>query len=85
VIPAGISNWGAYALVAALSVLSGKLLMRPPEHELAVLKALLDAGAVDGCTKERALSVDGLRWDDYASTIAGIYEATRASLISATP
>lgn len=85
VITAGISNWGAFALVAALSLLAGRLLMRPPEHELAVLKALLAAGAVDGCTKEAALSVDGLPWDDYASTIADIYEATRASLISVTP
>ncbi len=85
VIPAGISNWGAFALVAALSLLSGKLLMRPPEHERAVLKALLAAGAVDGLTRQQTLSVDGLPWDDYASTLADIYEATRASLISATP
>ena len=84
VIPAGISNWGAFALVAALSLVAGKLLMRPPEHELVVLKALLAAGAVDGCTKEAALSVDGLAWDDYASTIADIYEMTRAGLINAT-
>lgn len=85
VIPAGISNWGAFALVAALSLLAGKLLMRPPEHELAVLKALFAAGAVDGCTKKPALSVDGLPWADYARTIADIYEATQANLISATP
>lgn len=38
-IPSGISNWGAYALVAALSVLSGRCLMRPPEHELPFRKA----------------------------------------------
>jgi hypothetical protein len=85
VITAGISNWGAFALVAALSLLADRLLMRPPEHELAVLEALLAAGAVDGCTKEAALSVDGLAWNDYGSTVADIYEATRASLISATP
>ena len=36
-IPAGISNWGAFALVATLSLLVGRLLLRSPEHEYAVL------------------------------------------------
>jgi hypothetical protein len=80
VIPAGISNWGAFALVAALSLLSGKQLMRPPEHERTVLQALLSAGAVDGFTRQQTLSVDGLPWEDYASTIADIYEETRTTL-----
>lgn len=85
VIPAGISNWGAFALVAALSLLAGKLLIRPAAHERTVLKALRDAGAVDGCTKEKALSVDGLIWENYASIIAGIYEETRTNLGTARP
>ena len=80
VIPAGISNWGACALVAALSLLAGRLLLRPPEHEHAVLQALLTAGAVDGCTRKATLSVDGLDWDDYATTIAEIYQETVAAL-----
>ena len=80
VIPAGISNWGAYALAAALSLQAGRLLIRPPEHEHAVLQALLAAGAVDGATRKHELSVDGLGWQDYASTIATIYEETRMGL-----
>ena len=80
VIPAGISNWGASALVAALSLLSGRLLLRRPEHERAVLQALLAAGAVDGCTRQPTLSVDGLDWDDYATTIAEIYQETLSAL-----
>ena len=79
-IPSGVSNWGAFALAAALSLLSGRLLIRPPEHELAVLQALLSAGAVDGCTGKPALSVDGLAWENYASTIADIYAETRKTL-----
>jgi hypothetical protein len=86
VISAGISNWGAFALVAALSLLAGRLLLRPPEHEQAVLAALLAAGAVDGCTRKNELSVDGLCWEDYATTIADIYRETLAALeVSATP
>ena len=76
VVPAGISNWGAYALVAALSVISGKQLLRPPEHERTILQAMIAAGAVDGCTRQQALSVDGLVWDDYASTLEDIYRET---------
>jgi hypothetical protein len=81
-IPAGISNWGAYALVAALSIFAGKLLIRAPEYERAVLEAVVAAGAVDGRTKQRALSVDGLAWDDYARTLEDIYRQTRAGLVN---
>ncbi len=76
VIPAGISNWGAYALTGALSLLTGKLLLRPPAHEHAVLEALVSAGAVDGCTLQKTLSVDGLAWDEYAKVIGDIYRQT---------
>ncbi len=85
VIPAGVSNWGAYALVAALSLLAGKCLLRSPEHEHAVLEALCIAGAVDGCTKKNEISVDGLGWDDYASTIGALYEETRSFLAPGNP
>jgi hypothetical protein len=80
VIPAGISNWGAYALAAALSLLTGQLLIGTPQHERSVLEAMVAAGAVDGCTKQCALSVDGVAWDDYASTLDAIYRETRAGL-----
>lgn len=73
VVPAGISNWGGYALAAALSLLSGKPLLRSPAHERRVVEAIVAAGAVDGCTRQRALSVDGLPWDDYASTLEDIF------------
>ena len=79
-IPAGISNWGAYALAAALSLLAGRLLIRAPQHERTVLEAMVAAGAVDGCTKQRALSVDGLAWDEYAYTLDAIHRETCAGL-----
>jgi hypothetical protein len=61
----GVSNWGAYALGAALAV-------RMPEHAAAIRDAESDlfeshlmevafsAGAVDGTTSMPALTVDGL-------------------------
>lgn len=80
VIPAGISNWGAHALVAVLSLVAGQQLMRPPEHEHTVLDALRLAGAVDGCTKKNEVSVDGIDWDDYASTLRAIYDEACTTL-----
>ena len=77
-IPAGISNWGAFALVAALSLLSETRLIESPQQEWAVLQALVAAGAVDGCTRKNELSVDGLAWPEYARTIAGMIDELRA-------
>jgi hypothetical protein len=82
VIAAGISNWGGSALAAALSLQSGRALLRAPEHELAVLRAIIAAGAVDGCTRRNELSVDGLAWDDYALTLADIHRETQGVLAS---
>jgi hypothetical protein len=79
-VPAGVSNWGAYALAAALSLFSGRLLIQAPAHERSVLAAMVAAGAVDGRTQRCALSVDGLAWDDYASVLEAIYLETRGKL-----
>ena len=63
-IVAGVSNWGAYALAAGVSLLR----QRPDvlrRHSVASQSALLDAivseaGAVDGITRLRQPTVDGL-------------------------
>ncbi len=77
---AGISNWGGYALAAALSLLSGVLLVKPAEKEGEVLSAILEAGAVDGCTGDRTLSVDGLPWGEYSRTLREMYDLTAGTL-----
>jgi hypothetical protein len=69
----GISNWGAYALAAAVSLLAGRLLLAPLEKEREVMEALLAAGAVDGCTKSPSLSVDGLPWECYFPVLTAMY------------
>lgn len=80
VLPAGISNWGALALVAALSIRSGRCLLRSSDHEYAVLEALFHAGAVDGCTRKHEISVDGVAWLEYARTIDELYAECRSVL-----
>jgi D-glutamate cyclase len=65
-IVAGVSNWGAYALLGALAVLRedwrAKLLAcLDPELDRAVLKITLERGpAVDGVSRLRAMTVDNL-------------------------
>ena len=63
-------------LAAALSLLSGRLLIRSPDKERAVLEAIVQSGAVDGCTRRCELSVDGLAWTEYAGTLEDIYRET---------
>jgi hypothetical protein len=58
-IPADVSNWGAYALSAALSLDRGVWLGQTEAEETAMLAALVSAGAVDGTTKKISMSVDG--------------------------
>jgi len=57
---AGVSNWGAYGIVAELGRLTGRRLLHAPEEEDAMVRACVDAGAVDGLTHQSAPTVDGL-------------------------
>jgi hypothetical protein len=59
-LPVDVSNWGAYALTAALSVFYRRWLGLDEGEEEAMLQALLRAGAVDGVTGVSSLSVDGV-------------------------
>ena len=62
---AGVSNWGAYGLLAAFAVLRADcrtIVARflTAERDLAVTRAIVDgAGAVDGVTARREATVDG--------------------------
>ena len=77
-IVAGVSNWGAYALAAAVYVLRG---VKPPadlfdpDRERAVLKAMVKAGPlVDGVTGKQTATVDGLTWEEYVRPLIRIRE-----------
>ncbi len=41
---------------------------------------MVNAGAVDGCTKRGELSVDGLMWNDYARTLDDMYREASSGL-----
>jgi Domain of unknown function (DUF4392) len=57
---AGVSNWGAYGIVAELGRLAGRPLLHSADEERAMVSACVDAGAVDGLTFRREPTVDGL-------------------------
>lgn len=79
-IAAGISNWGAYGLVAALDY---RLLQRP-EEETALLEALVAAGALDGVRLQPTLSVDGLDLEAYLALLVELQQAASSSTGQAT-
>ena len=59
-LPVDVSNWGGYGLACMLSVSEGIWLGHSPEEELAMVEAMIAAGAVDGVTGRSTVSVDGM-------------------------
>ncbi|MBI1825754.1 MAG: DUF4392 domain-containing protein [Planctomycetes bacterium] len=58
---AGVSNWGAYGLAGALSVLAGRDLLPTPQQCAQDFDRMVRVGgAVDGVSHRRECSVDGL-------------------------
>jgi hypothetical protein len=75
-IVAGTSNWGAYALAAAVALLRGNLAAVAPfdcRQQQTVLEATVAQGpAVDGVTRRREPTVDGLPFLTYIQPWAAI-------------
>jgi hypothetical protein len=75
---AGVSNWGAYGLMAALAVVHkgwSPVLARflTAERDLAITKAIVEkAGAVDGVTARNEPTVDGFPAAVHAEVIEGL-------------
>ena len=57
---AGTSNWGAWGVVAELSRLAGRPLLHSADEERRMVGACVTAGAVDGLSRRREATVDGL-------------------------
>jgi len=66
----GVSNWGAHMIAAALSVLSPAFRevfdeVFSESNETEALRRVSEAGAVDGVSGLRALSVDGISMEEH--------------------
>lgn len=66
---ATVSNWGGYGITAGLSLFSGKNLLNPPETESELLAVMVQAGAVDGCSRKSDMTVDGLSLEENLAVV----------------
>jgi hypothetical protein len=66
---AGVSNWGAYGIVAHLARLAGVPLVHAPALERRMIEACVKAGGHDGLTRRREATVDGLPLDTHAAIV----------------
>lgn len=77
---AGVSNWGAYALACAVASLSGRgdLIANWDEaSQRQLIEHLVrEGGAVDGLTRRREATVDGLSLDAYLDVLRQIRHAS---------
>jgi hypothetical protein len=77
-VTAGVSHWGAYAVLAALSALradwSGAMLAAlDPEVDRAVIEAMVrDGPAVDGVSRRRDLTIDSFAMDVHHERLAAM-------------
>jgi hypothetical protein len=75
----GVSNWGGYALALALARLRGeteKLRAADVESERALIEHVVrETAAVDGVTRLREATVDGLPLETYLQILGGLRRA----------
>lgn len=75
----GVSNWGGYGLALAVTAMRDRLDLAKPwdrEAERQLLEFLVEnAGAIDGVTRRREPTVDGLPQSIYLETLASLRES----------
>jgi Domain of unknown function (DUF4392) len=74
---AGTSNWGAYGVVAALERLHDRLLLHTGAIERQLIARCVEAGAVDGLTRQSEPTVDGLSAEIHAGIVELLHAAAR--------
>ena len=78
VLVSSVSNWGAYAVAAALAICVGNArLLHRPLDESRMLRSCVLAGARDGLTGRRGLTVDGLPLRTQRAVIGLLSEVLR--------
>jgi len=83
-IVAGVSNWGAYALIGALAVLredwrNTLIEWLDPQRDDAILRTMVNDGpAVDGVTRQRTMTVDGMPGEAHHAKLRAIRAVVEA-------
>jgi hypothetical protein len=82
--PVSVSNWGAYAVTAALAALTGQFtLIHTPDREMQLLEIATKVDCRDGATGERRNWVDGVPGETSAAIVQIL--KTLAERVSETP
>jgi len=82
-LPAGVSNWGCYAIQAALAVLTGKTeVLHTPTLEKRLIEAAANAGLVDGNTGKCEPTVDGLPLEVHTGIVELLLATARKAMKS---
>ncbi|HSK08555.1 MAG TPA: DUF4392 domain-containing protein [Vicinamibacterales bacterium] len=68
-----VSNWGAWGIVAAMSRLTGRVLLPTPAQARATLERAVRLGAVDGVSGRATLSVDGFPAEENERLLAEMH------------
>ncbi len=82
-LPAAVSNWGAYGIAAALAIFAGNpSLMITPQEEKHLLHVAAVRGCVDGVKRRGGFGVDGLAGDVSISVVQALCDVVEAALRS---
>ena len=73
---ATVSNWGAHAIIAALSLLVEEDLLHPPEIEIEMLLAAAREGAIDAMSGYASGDCDGVSLASHSSMVQIMREIT---------
>ena len=80
-LPCGVSNWGCYAVQAALAILTGNIaLAHTPELEERMIHASTYIGLVDGTTGTLEAKVDGMPADVHKGIVELMYNTVERAL-----
>jgi D-glutamate cyclase len=81
-VPAVISNWGAYGIVACLAAIRERPdLLHTAEMERHLLKIAISAGAIDGMSGRSRLAVDGIGLETSVGIVELLSEIYRAQSV----
>ncbi len=76
----GVSNWWGWGIAAVISSYFGKNILPTEADERAMLRAALDAGAVDGITALSEESIDAISIDEHISRLLLVHIAVNTYL-----
>ncbi|WP_326908860.1 DUF4392 domain-containing protein [Sedimentibacter sp. MB31-C6] len=77
---AGVSNWGSFGICAGLCITNDKMVMYGEDIYENILKEIVKAGAVDGCSKKKIETVDGITYEENLEVFTKLRALTNKGL-----